>query len=71
MTPTQIDGTEDQDITFPVGREGTRTMKGEAYLKHWATANVYFHVTTAYAILRHNGVKLGKVDFLLGSQAPA
>jgi acetyl-CoA carboxylase carboxyltransferase component len=49
---------------------GTRTMKGEAYLKHWATANVYFHVTTAYAILRHNGVKLGKVDFLLGNQAP-
>ena len=70
VTPDQIDGTEDKDITFPVGREGTRTMKGEAYLKHWATANVYFHVTTAYAILRHNGVKLGKVDFLLGNKAP-
>jgi hypothetical protein len=71
VTPAQIDGTEDRDITFPVGREGTRTMKGEAYLKHWATANAYFHVCTAYAILRHNGVALGKVDFLLGSQAPA
>jgi hypothetical protein len=70
VTPDQIDGTEDKDITYPVGREGTRTMKGEAYLKHWATANVYFHVTTAYAILRHNGVRLGKVDFLLGSAAP-
>ena len=71
VTPKQIDGTEDKDITFPVGREGTRTMKGEAYLNHWATANVYFHVTTAYAILRHNGVALGKVDYLLGHQAPA
>ena len=68
-TPAQMDGTEEKDITFAVGREGTRTMKGEAYLKHWATANVYFHVTTAYAILRHNGVKLGKTDFLLGHAA--
>lgn len=71
ITPAQIDGTEAKDITFPVGREGTRTMQGEAYLKHWATANVYFHVTTAYAILRHNGVALGKVDFLLGNKVPA
>ena len=65
----QLDGTEDRDITFPVGREATRTMKGEAYLKHWVTANVYFHVTMAYAILRHNGVELGKTDYLLGSKA--
>lgn len=64
----QLDGTEDKDITFPVGRDGsTRTMKAEAYLKHWATPNVYFHVTTAYAILRHNGVELGKADFLNGA----
>jgi hypothetical protein len=44
-------------------------MAGEAYLKHWATPNVYFHATTAYAILRHNGVELGKTDFLLGAAA--
>jgi hypothetical protein len=43
-------------------------MKGEAFLKHWATANLYFHVTTTYAILRHNGVPVGKMDFLLGTQ---
>ncbi len=71
VTPAQMDGTEEKDVTFPVGREATRTMKGEAYLKHWATANVYFHVTTAYAILRHNGVKLGKAEYLLGHDAPA
>jgi hypothetical protein len=68
LTPAQIDGSEDKSITFPVGRDKTRTMTGEAYLKHWATANVYFHVTTAYAILRHNGVELGKIDYLAGAQ---
>jgi uncharacterized protein len=67
-----IDGTEDKAITFPVGRDGTtRTMQGEAYLKHWALPNVFFHVTTAYALLRHNGVDLGKVDYLVGATVPA
>jgi hypothetical protein len=65
----RLDGTEDKDITFPSGREATRTMKAEAYLKHWALPNFFFHVTTAYAILRHNGVELGKKDFLAGSKA--
>ena len=64
----KLDGTEDKDITFPVGRESTRTMKGEAYLKHWVLPNLFFHVTTAYAILRHNGVDLGKADYLAGAQ---
>jgi hypothetical protein len=64
----KLDGTEDKDITFPVGRESTRTMKGEAYLKHWALPNFFFHVTTAYAILRHNGVELGKADYLAGAK---
>jgi len=66
---SSLDGTEDKDITFPSGRDKTRTMKGEAYLNHWMLPNFYFHVTTAYAILRHNGVELGKIDFLLGKQA--
>ncbi|MEO8296845.1 MAG: DUF1993 domain-containing protein [Burkholderiales bacterium] len=66
----KIDGREDADITFPVGRDGsTRTMKGEAYLKHWVLPNFFFHVTTAYALLRHNGVDLGKVDYLVGAQS--
>lgn len=64
-----LDGTEQKSITFPVGKDKTRTMTGEDYLKHWAIPNVYFHVTTAYAILRHNGVALGKADFLLGPNA--
>jgi hypothetical protein len=63
-----LDGTEDKDITFPVGREATRTMKGEAYLMHWALPNFFFHITMAYAILRNNGVELGKSDYLVGAK---
>ena len=59
-----LDGTEDKEITFPVGREATRTMTAQAYLTTWALPNFFFHVTTAYAILRHNGVDLGKADYL-------
>lgn len=61
----QIVGTEDKDIHVP-RRDGVMVMKGEAYLKHFATPNFYFHVTTAYALLRHYGVELGKADFLGG-----
>jgi len=64
-----LDGTEDKDITFPAGRDKTRTMKAEAYLKQWALPNFFFHITMAYAILRHNGVELGKADYLAGGNA--
>lgn len=64
-----VDGTDDKDITFPAGRDVTRTLKGEAYLLGVALPNLFFHVTTAYAILRHNGVELGKGDFLTGGRS--
>ncbi|MDE2605516.1 MAG: DUF1993 domain-containing protein [Burkholderiales bacterium] len=63
-----LDGTEDKDVTFPVGRDKTRTMKAQAYLLNWALPNLFFHITTAYAILRHNGVDVGKADYLAGGQ---
>jgi len=59
----QIDGSEEKDITIP-RRDGSVVMKGEAYLKHFVLPNLFFHVTTAYALLRHNGVELGKMDYL-------
>ena len=59
----QIDGTEAKDIVIP-RRDGTMTLKGEIYLKHYVLPNFFFHMTTAYALLRHNGVELGKADFL-------
>jgi uncharacterized protein len=67
VPPAKIDGSETKEITFPSGRDTTRTMQGEAYLKHLMLPNLFFHATMAYAILRHNGVELGKKDFLLGS----
>jgi hypothetical protein len=63
FTPAQIDGTEDRDIELKVRGETVR-FKGLPYLVHNALPNFYFHVTTAYAILRHNGVELGKRDFI-------
>ena len=64
-----IDGQEGKDITFPVGKTATRTLAAEAYLKTWALPNMFFHITTAYAILRHNGVVIGKSDYLMGAAA--
>jgi len=61
--PEQIDGTEDKDITLTLGGT-TRQFKGLDYLLNSATMHVYFHYTTAYAILRHNGLELGKRDYL-------
>ena len=65
-TQAQIDGSEEKPILlkFP-GREFT--MTGQDYLLQFALPNFYFHVTTAYAILRHNGVALGKMDFIGGA----
>ncbi len=59
----QIDGSEGRDITLPSPR-GTMQFKGLDYLLGFVTPNLYFHCTTAYAILRHNGVELGKMDFI-------
>jgi hypothetical protein len=64
----KLDGQEAKDVTFPVGPEKTRTMKGHDYLHHWVIPNLYFHVTTAYAILRNNGVDVGKMDYLAGDK---
>jgi hypothetical protein len=59
----KIIGSDARQITVP-RRAGALTMTGEAYLKHFAMPNFYFHVTTTYALLRSNGVELGKTDFL-------
>jgi uncharacterized protein len=58
-----LEGSETRDIHVPTGGR-TLEFKGLDFLQHWAIPNVFFHVTTAYDILRHNGVELGKRDFL-------
>jgi uncharacterized protein len=63
LDPKQIDASADREITFPIG-SGKAQMKGVDYLNHFVLPNYYFHLTAAYAILRHCGVELGKRDFL-------
>lgn len=60
---SQIDGSEERDITLKM-RSGDKHFKGLGYLLNFATPNFYFHTVTAYDILRHNGVEIGKPDFL-------
>jgi uncharacterized protein len=59
-----IDASADREITFPVGPSNKGHMKGADYLHHFVLPNFYFHVTTAYNILRHCGIEIGKRDFL-------
>lgn len=59
----RIDGSEDRDITL-VRRGVSSVVRGQPYLLEQAMPNFYFHLTTAYAILRHNGVEVGKKDYL-------
>lgn len=63
IKPAQIDGTEDKEITLKIGGQDMK-FNGMQYLLGFACPNFYFHVTTAYNILRHNGVELGKRDYL-------
>jgi uncharacterized protein len=63
IKPEQVDGTEAKEIKFSI-REWNFEFVGDQYLMTWIIPNFYFHVTTAYNILRHNGVEIGKSDFL-------
>jgi uncharacterized protein len=61
--PEQLDGCEDKTITWKT-RSSTKNMQGLPYLMNHVLPNLFFHSTTAYNILRHNGVELGKMDYL-------
>ncbi|KEF43064.1 MAG: hypothetical protein ER33_02335 [Cyanobium sp. CACIAM 14] len=63
LSPGQIDGSETREIDLPIRGETLR-FSGQTFLLVFVLPNVYFHVTTAYDILRHNGVELGKRDYL-------
>jgi hypothetical protein len=62
VSAAQIDGSEERTITLKLRQE--MQFQGQAYLLGFALPNFYFHITTAYAILRHNGLDIGKADFL-------
>ncbi|QWG19639.1 DUF1993 domain-containing protein [Bradyrhizobium sediminis] len=62
--PAQFEGADSRDVTFPAGPDKTMTLKGQQFLSHYSLPNFYFHAATAHDILRHNGVEIGKRDFL-------
>jgi hypothetical protein len=66
FTAAQIDGSEGREIMIPTRAGEPLVFNGESYLKHYALPNFYFHLTTAYALLRHGGVEVGKADYLGG-----
>jgi len=66
LTAEQIDGSESRTVTIQLRGKDVQFV-GLAYLTSFVLPNLYFHVTTAYAILRHNGVELGKADYLGGA----
>jgi hypothetical protein len=60
----QFEGADARDVSFPAGPDKTMTLKGQQFLTGYAFPNFYFHAATAHGILRHNGVEIGKRDFL-------
>lgn len=64
FTPEQIDGSEGMEVVLRPGTPKEKKLNGQAYLLNYGLPQFFFHVTTAYDILRHNGVEIGKRDFM-------
>lgn len=64
LPPAQIDGSEAREIVLRPGTPKEQKLGGQTYLLNYGLPQFFFHVTTAYAILRHNGVEIGKRDFM-------
>jgi hypothetical protein len=64
IRPANFEGARNRQVTFALNADLTLDMDGVQYLRDWALPHFYFHVVTAYDILRHNGVEIGKRDYL-------
>ena len=64
LTPQQYDGSDAREIVTQAGTPKEKRFTGQSYLLNYGLPHFFFHVTTAYAILRHNGVELGKRDYV-------
>ena len=62
--PAQFEGGDAKDVSFPSGPNATTTVKGQEFVNRISFPNFYFHTAIAHGILRHNGVEIGKRDFL-------
>ena len=69
FSPEQFEGAEERDIKLKL-RVGSIDFTGRDYVLNFVLPNFYFHVTTAYNLLRHNGLEIGKADFLAGGRMP-
>lgn len=67
VTAADLDGKEGREFSVKMGPRGEMDFTGISYLSGFTLPNVYFHVTTVYNILRHNGVALGKIDYFGGN----
>ena len=64
LDAAQFDGSENREIVLRPGTPKEKKLVGSAYLQNYGLPQFFFHVTTAYAILRHNGVEIGKRDYM-------
>ncbi|MGC2774895.1 MAG: DUF1993 domain-containing protein [Bradyrhizobium sp.] len=64
FTPAQFEGADSRDVTFPTGPNTNLTLKGQEFINRVSFPNFFFHAAIAHGILRHNGVEIGKRDFL-------
>jgi hypothetical protein len=64
LNPSQFDGKEGSEIILRPGTPKEKRLSGQAYLSNYGLPQFFFHVSTAYAILRHNGVAIGKRDYM-------
>ncbi|WP_141678880.1 DUF1993 family protein, partial [Acinetobacter baumannii] len=62
--PAQFDCAETRDVTFPMGPDKTMTLKGQQFISNFSLPQFYFHAAIAHGLLRHNGVEVGKRDFM-------
>src|ERR1700749_2587217 len=62
--PEQFEGADAKDVTFPTGPNATTTLKGQDFVHRFSFPQFYFHAAIAHGLLRHNGVEIGKKDFL-------
>ncbi len=64
LNASQFDGSESRDIVLRAGTPKEKKLSGQSYLANYGAPQFFFHVTTAYAILRHNGIAVGKRDYM-------
>lgn len=62
--PAQFEDADTRDVTFPMGPDKTMTLKGQQFISNFSLPQFYFHAAIAHGLLRHNGVEIGKRDFM-------